>query len=276
MRMRSFFEERAVDLVLLVLGVVIVGPFIWMALSSLKTAQEIAAQPLVWLPHIPQWANFSYAISKLNFGQLFVNSLLVSTVNATAVVLTSALSGYALAKFAFPGRGLIFMLALSTMMVPFFIKLIPVYYIVKTLGWVNSYLGLMVPHFVTGFGIFLMRQAAISVPDSLLDAARIDGCSEFRIFWQIVLPLVKPSLATLAVFSFMYHWDDFLWPMIIISKENLMTIPIGLNRLWNPSSIIDYNLMMAGATLAVIPVLIAFIVAQKYFVRGVMMSGIKG
>ena len=186
-------------------------------------------------------------------------------------------AAWALAKFQFPGREVLFLLVLATIMIPFFVFLIPVFYIVSQLDWVDTYQGLIVPNLVTAFGIFLMRQYMLSLPDELLDAARIDGASEFAIYWRIVLPLVGPALGALAILAFVYHWNAFLWPLVIIRSGDLATIPIGLNSLRVYASQPEViNLQMAGATVAIVPVLVVFAVLQRWFVQGIALTGLKG
>src|SRR5439155_195464 len=197
--------------------------------------------------------------------------------SAMAVMLTSTLASYGFAKFHFPCLDILFMLVLATMMIPFFVVLIPIFFLVRQLGWMDSYLGLIVPNIVTAFGIFLMRQYMLTLPDELLDAARIDGASELAIYWRIALPLAGPALGALAILAFVYHWNSFLWPLVVIRSRELATIPIGLNSLRVYASSPEViNLQMAGAALAIIPVVAVFAVLQRHFVRGIALTGIKG
>lgn len=252
-------------------------PFIWMIIASLMTSREIQARPLVWLPASPQLGNYARLGTAIPLGRMYLNSLLVTIVTTLGILFTSSLTGYGFAKFRFPGRDLLFLLVLATMMIPFFVVLIPVFYIVKQLGWVDSYLGLIMPNIVTAFGIFLMRQFMLGLPDELLDAARIDGASELRIYWRIVLPLAGPALGALAILAFVYQWNSFLWPLVIIRSPRLATIPIGLNSLRVYASNADViNLQMAGATLGIVPVILVFALLQRYFVQGIALTGIKG
>ncbi|MCL6446302.1 MAG: carbohydrate ABC transporter permease [Alicyclobacillus sp.] len=193
------------------------------------------------------------------------------------ILITSSMAGFALAKYRFRGREFIFFSMLSTMMVPFFVLMIPLYYMMKEFGWLNSYWGLILPNIVTAFGIFLMRQFTFGVPTELLQAARIDGASEWWIYLRVVLPLTKPALAALGIFAFVYQWDSFLWPLLVVQSKSLWTVPLGVNSLRTfINAQQNMNLVMTGATLAVVPSLLVFLFLQKYFVKGITLSGFKG
>jgi multiple sugar transport system permease protein len=267
----------ALYLITAVGAVIMLLPFYWMVASSLMTLPEIVARPPVWFPRVPQLHNYADLAAALPIDRIYINSLIV-TISVTSLVLfTSSLTGFGFAKYHFPGRDTLFLLVLATMMIPFFLLLIPVFFIVKVLGWVDTYLGLIVPNAVTAYGIFLMRQFILGVPDELLDAARIDGSSEFGLYWRIVLPLSGPALAALTILAFLYHWNAFLWPLVVIRSQDLWTIPIGLNNLRLYASSTDtLDLQMAGATIAVVPVLVVFVALQRYFIQGITLSGLKG
>jgi len=263
--------------VLVVGAVLMLLPFEWMVVASLMAPNEIMARPLVWLPASLQFQNYARLAEAIPLGRMYLNSLIVTTAITVGILVSSSLAGYGFAKFEFPGRDVLFLLVLATIMIPFFVFLIPVFYLVSQLDWVDTYQGLIVPHIVTAFGIFLMRQYMLSLPDELLDAARIDGASEFAIYWRIVLPLVGPALGALAILAFVYQWNAFLWPLVIIRSGDLATIPIGLNSLRVYASQPEViNLQMAGATAAIIPVLAVFAVFQRWFVQGIAMTGLKG
>ena len=252
-------------------------PFAWMIVSSFMSAAEIMARPLRWLPAELQLRNYEAPAAAIPLGNMYANSLIVTISITVGVLLTSSLAGYGFAKFHFPGRDILFVLVLATMMIPFFVVLIPIFFLVRQLGWMDSYLGLIVPNIVTAFGIFLMRQYMLTLPDELLDAARIDGASELAIYWRIALPLAGPALGALAILAFVYHWNSFLWPLVVIRSRELATIPIGLNSLRVYASSPEViNLQMAGAALAIIPVVAVFAVLQRHFVRGIALTGIKG
>jgi multiple sugar transport system permease protein len=262
----------------LVLGAVLMLlPFVWMVIASLMAPTEIMARPLVWFPARPRFENYATLSQAISLGRMYLNSLIVASLTTIGILFTSSLAGYGFAKFQFPGRDILFVLVLATMMIPFFVVLVPVFYIVRQLGWVDSYAGLIIPNIVTAFGIFLMRQFMLGLPDELLDAARIDGASEWRIYWRIVLPLAAPALGALAILGFVYQWNSFLWPLVVIRSSALETIPLGLNSLRvYASSPQVINIQMAGATLAVLPVIAVFALLQRYFVQGIALSGMKG
>jgi multiple sugar transport system permease protein len=258
-------------------GLFMLLPFAWMIVSSFMSAAEIMTRPLRWLPAEIQFRNYEALSKAIPIGNMYANSMIVTLSITLGVLLTSSLAGYGFAKFRFPGRDIMFVLVLATMMVPFFVVLIPIFFLVRQLGWMDSYLGLIVPNVVTAFGIFLMRQYMLSLPDELLDAARIDGASELGIYWRIALPLAGPALGALAILAFVYHWNSFLWPLVVIRSRELATIPIGLNSLRVYASSPEViNLQMAGAALAIIPVVAVFAVLQRHFVRGIALTGIKG
>jgi ABC-type glycerol-3-phosphate transport system permease component len=193
------------------------------------------------------------------------------------ILFTSSLAGFAFAKYQFPGRDVLFSMILATMMIPFFVILIPVFYVVKQFGWTNNYAGLIMPGLVSAYGIFMMRQFILTLPDELLDAARIDGANEFRIYWQIILPLTGPALATLGVFNMISVWNSFLWPLLIAQSPDLYTVPLALNSLRTYGMEAQVlNLQMAGTVASVIPTLIVFVFLQRYFTQGIALTGLKG
>ena len=276
-RYATYAKQTVICGVLAVFGFFMAFPFIWMVLSSVKTAEEIIAVPIVWTPQEPQWPNYANIWSVIPLVRLYANSLITTVLITLGILVTSSMAGFALAKYRFRGRDTLFLLMLATMMIPFFVLFIPLFFLVKEFGWTNSYAGLVVPNIVTAFGIFLMRQFCLGIPDELLQAARIDGASEGRIYVQIILPLQKHALAALGIFAFVYHWDSFLWPLVVVTDADLNTLPLGLNTLRNAySSQANMNMLMTGSTLAVVPSLIVFTALQKYFVRGITMTGMKG
>jgi multiple sugar transport system permease protein len=258
-------------------ALIMVAPFVWMINASLMTSGEIQAQPPVWLPAAPQIENFPRLFDAVPLGRMYLNSLIITLGTVIGVLFTSSIAGFGFAKYRFPGRELFFYLILATLMIPFFITLIPVFYIVRQLGWINSFQGVIIPGIFSAYGIFLMRQFMLSIPDELLDAARIDGASEPLIYWRIVLPLIQPALATLGAFTFIGSWNSFLWPLLVLNDRDLMTVPLGLNTLRTfAAEARNLNLLMAGTMLSVIPTLILFIFLQRYFIRGIALTGIKG
>ena len=262
-------------LILVVGAFIMVFPFIWMIIASLMTAGEIQLRPPVWLPAEPQFHNYTDLPQKIPIARLYFNSLFTSALIVFGVLLSSSLAGFAFAKYRFPGREFLFYLILATMMIPFFVTLIPVFFIVRQLGWIDTYQGLVVPGLTSAYGIFLMRQFIITLPDELIDAARIDGASELRIFWRIIVPLVKPALATLGTFAFIGAWNNFLWPLLVLNSRELMTLPLGINSMKSLYAD-NTNLLMAGTAVAVIPMLVVFIFLQRYFIQGIALTGLKG
>ena len=252
-------------------------PFVWMILSSLMSAREVMARPITWFPSALRFGNYSALADAIPLGRMYLNSTVVTVAVTLGILLTSSLAGYGFAKFRFPGRDLLFVLVLTTLMIPFFVVVIPVFYIVSKLGWVDTYPGLIVPNLVTAFGVFLMRQYMLSLPDEVLDAARVDGESELGIYWRHVLPLSTPALGALGILAFVFHWNNFLWPLVVARSEEMWTIPVGLNslRLYASSPEV-INLQMAGAALAIVPVVAVFLLLQRYFVQGIALTGMKG
>lgn len=258
-------------------ALIMLAPFAWMVSASLMAPPEIVARPPVWLPHNPQWRNYWDVAQVIPMVRMYANSLLVTTTTVIGLLLISSLAGYAFAKFEFPGREPLFLLTLGTMMIPFFVTLIPVYFVVKQLGWLDSYAGLVVPGMISAYGIFLMRQFMLELPNELIDAARIDGAHEFAIYYRIILPLSLPALATLGTFTFINVWNAFLWPLLVITSRELFTIPLGLNSLrLYAGEARNLNLLMAGASLAIVPVLLLFVLMQRFFIRGIALTGLKG
>lgn len=252
-------------------------PFVWMIVSSFMTSQEILARPLTWFPSEPSFDAYRGLRDAIPLGRMYLNSIIVTTLTTIGILLTSSLAGYGFAKFNFPGRNVLFLIVLATMMIPFFVVMIPVFWMISKFDWINSYPGLIVPNIATAFGIFLMRQYMLSLPDEVLDAARVDGASELEIYWRIVLPLSTPVIGALTILAFVYQWNSFLWPLVVARSDTMWTVPVGLNSLRvYASSAQVINMQMAGATLAIVPVIIVFLALQRYFVRGIALTGMKG
>lgn len=258
-------------------AIIMILPFFWMISSSFMTSQEILARPVVWFPAKLRLDAYRSLSSAIPLGRMYLNSTIVTSLTAIGILLTSSLAGYGFAKFQFPGRDTLFLLVLATMMIPFFVVMIPIFYLISKFHWINSYQGLIVPNIVTAFGIFLMRQYMLSLPDEVLDAARVDGASEFQIYWRIVIPLSTPVIGALGILAVVYQWNTFLWPLIVARDANMWTIPVGLNSLQVYASNADViNMQMAGAALAIVPVIVVFLLLQRYFVRGIALTGMKG
>jgi multiple sugar transport system permease protein len=259
---------------MITLAVIYMIPLIWMLLTSLKTNKELSLLPIRMLPAAPQWVNYKTVFSVVPFANAFKTSLLATLGTVVLVVITSSMGGYSFAKLEYPGRDAIFNCMLATMMVPFFLLAIPLFYIFRILGLINSIPGLILPMGVSAFGTFLMRQNIMAIPTDLVHAARIDGCSEGRIFWQIILPLAKGAIGTLIIFSFIQAWDEFMWALMIAQKPDIWTLPLVLRKLEMADQKM-YHLQMAGATMAVIPTIIVFAFAQKQIIQSVALSGLK-
>ncbi|SIO00752.1 carbohydrate ABC transporter permease [Agromyces cerinus] len=252
-------------------------PFVWMVLGSFKSNAELLARPITWWPQAPTLDNFKAWLFEFDILRPFLNSVIVALVTVFATLLLSSMVGWALAKMNFPGKKAITVVVLATLFVPGIVMLIPQFVLVANLGMVNTYWGLILPGMVGAFGVFLMRQFMLEIPDALLDAARIDGAGDFRIFFQIVLPLCRAPLATLAIFTFMGSWNGFVWPLIIAQDDSMYTLPVSL-ALFSAESGghgTDFGLQMAGSFLIVIPVLVLFVAMQRHFIQGITMTGIK-
>ncbi len=249
-------------------------PYFWMVSSSLKTGAEVFELPIHWIPQETQWENYPNALSRGAFGIYFFNSTIVALAVMAGNLLFCSLAGYGLAKFRFPYRGLCFRFILSTLMLPLEIVLVPTFLVVREFGLVNTYGGLIAPLAVDAFGVFLMRQYIKDLPDSLIEAARMDGCSEFGIFWRIILPNCKPALGAMALLTFRDNWDQFLWPFIVASNDALKTFPLGLAQMEGIDSA-AYHEIMAVAVIGMIPAAFIFLFFQRAFVRGITLSGLK-
>jgi multiple sugar transport system permease protein len=277
MKIAAFFRPVVIYGILALGAFMMLLPFAWMLSSSFMSAREVIARPLTWIPSALRFENYGALSNAIPLGRMYLNSLIVTTLTTFGILLSSSLAGYGFAKFQFPGRDFLFLLVLATMMIPFFVVLLPIFYMVSQLGWINTYQGLIVPNIVTGFGIFLMRQYMLSLPDEVLDAARIDGASEFEIYWRIALPLSTPVIGALGILAFVHQWNNFLWPLVVARSSDMWTVPVGLNSLRvYASSAKVINLQMAGAALAIVPVMVVFLLLQRYFVRGIALTGLKG
>lgn len=267
---------RALLYVLLAIGgLAMLFPFAWMVSTSLKPDVAVFQTPPQLIPKPFQPSNYSTVVDIFPVWRFLINSVLVAVVSTTLQVGTSAMAAYAFARIKFRGSGALFMVYLTTLMVPFQVTIVPLFVEMKYLHFVNSYPGLIVPSIASAYGTFLLRQAFLSLPAELEEAAFVDGASHWTVFTRIALPLVRPSLATFAVLSFIASWNSFLWPLVIISSQNLMTLPVGLSNLQG-EHLTAWNLVMAGATISVLPILLVYLVAQKQIVRGFVLSGVKG
>ncbi|GAB3331813.1 carbohydrate ABC transporter permease [Micromonospora halotolerans] len=267
---------KTVLYVVLVLGLLAVaGPFVWMALSSLKPEREIRDVPPTWWPETVTLDNFRGLFSRLDFPLYFFNSALVATLVMVGNLLFCSLVGYALAKLRYPGKRALFLAVLGMLMVPGMVTFVPQFVLVSNMGLTNTYAGLILPFLVGPFGVFLMRQFLQSIPDELIEAARVDGAGEFRIFWRVVLPLCRPALATLGILTFLASWNNFLWPLVVATTEDKYTLPVALALYSVGENERNYGLLLAGAVVVVLPVLLVFLLLQRHFLRGIATTGIK-
>jgi len=261
----------------LVIGLVLmVGPFLWMVASSIKTSAELHHVPPTWIPQSFTLDNYSTIFTKLNFPQYFINSVIVSAFVVGSNLLFCSMIGYALAKLRFRGKNAIFLLVLATLMVPQTVYLVPLFVLMSNLGLVNSYPGLILPFAAQALGVFLMRQFILSLPDELLEAARMDGAGEFTIFRRVVLPLLGAPLATLGILIFLGSWNNFLWPLIIATSDQMYTLPVAVGTFAIGQNAIDYGLLMAGSVVLIAPVLTIFLLLQRFVQQGIATTGLKG
>jgi multiple sugar transport system permease protein len=251
------------------------APLLMMLLTSFKTPAEALRMPPVIFPAQPTLDAYRTVLTRAPFLTWFRNSVIVA-VSVTALILfSSSLGGYIFAKFSFPGKNVLFTLLLATLMVPFPVILVPIYLIVNQLGLLNSLLALIAPSMVSAFGIFLMRQFVAAIPNDLIDAARLDGASEWTIYWQLIRPQLGPAMATLGIFTFMSSWNDYLWPLIAINDQDKMTLPLAL-AFFNTAHSTRYDLVMAASVLVILPIIVVFLFFQRHFINAMVLSGVKG
>lgn len=277
--MNRYQVQRGVGAVLLhlfVFGLALwtCSPFLWMVSASLMKAGEASHFPPPLLPESPTTEHYTSLLSRLNLARHFLNSTILATGVSAISLLVNSMAGFAFAKFRFRGKRTIFSLLLATMIVPAQITMLPVFLLLKHLHLLNTYFGIILPGMASAFGIFLVRQYLENVPDSLLEAARMDGASDWRIYWTVVLPLAKPVLGTLTLFTFVGTWNDFLWPLIVMTREEMYTLPVALANLMGEHAP-DLELMMAGAVVTVAPVVVLFLALQRYYLRGILVGGLR-
>ncbi len=259
---------------LIVFGIVMVVPFLWMFSASFKPLAEVIRVPPTWIPENVTLTNYQVVWIEFRFFRYFANSVIVAMVTVLFVLTTSSMAGYALAKFDFGGKDVIFILILSSLMVPFQTRLIPLYQLTTGLGLADTLAGVIFPWIVDAFGIYLMRQFIMSIPSDLIEAARIDGAGELRIFLQIVIPLVRPALSALAILTLVVNWEEFLWPLVITSSDASRTLPVGLQSFAEQYAA-NTHWQMAGASIAILPLIVVFLIFQRHFIRGIAMTGLK-
>lgn len=263
------------NVILLVMGVITVYPFVWMLLSSFKQNQEIMALDQKLLPEQFTIQNYINMNDRFDFMRFFFNSVLVTIVVTVIVIYTSTICGFVLSKYKFRGRKILFGFILSTMMIPWCVTIIPKYTMIQSFGWLDSYKALIIPAMFSGFGIFMMKQHISKIPDEVIEAARIDGANEFRIFHQIIFPMSKNGIASIAIFQFLWTWEDYLWPYLVINTKEKQLLAVGL-KMFNGQYSTDYGALFAATAVSIIPVLIIYLFFQKQFIAGIASSAVKG
>ena len=261
-------------LVIILVSLTMVLPFVWMLSASLKAETEIFGFPIKWIPETFQWDNYTKVWTTVPFGLYYLNTLKIAVITTVLVVINSSLAGYAFAKIKFPESNRLFFIYIATMMIPYQVMMIPQFMLMNQLGLVNTHWALIILGTFNPFGVFLFRQFFLSIPDELLEAARIDGLSEFGIYWKIIMPLSKPAIATLVIFSFMHAWNDFLGPLIYLTSDRLYTLQLGIQHFITEYNT-EYSLLMAAAVSAIVPTIIVYFLAQDHFIKGVANTGIK-
>lgn len=261
-------------LFLTVTGFITIAPFFWMISASLMTDGQASVYPPRFFPEQIIYDQYNILFTRLNVATNFMNSLVLSLIVTLVSLFFNSMAGFAFAKYRFAGRDKLFKLLLSSMIIPAQVTMLPLFLMLKSFGLINTYMAIVIPGLANIFGIFLIRQYAMSIPDSLIEAARIDGATDFQIYFKIILPLAKPILVTLAIFTFMGVWNDFLWPLIALTDNSMYTLPVALANLMGEHTK-DPELMMAGSVITIIPVIIVFLALQRYYIKGIMMGSIK-
>ncbi|WP_226037443.1 carbohydrate ABC transporter permease [Aquibacillus saliphilus] len=260
--------------ILLIIGsVVMIFPFVWMLSTSFKAPMDIFNLSI--FPESPTLANYIQIIEESMFIKWFLNSIIIALITTISVLFFDTLVGYIIAKFSFVGRTVLFILILSTLMVPTEMLIIPWYMMSSDFGWADTYWGVLFPGLMTGFGVFLMRQFMEKIPEDLLNAARIDGMNEYAIFFKIAVPQVWPAISALGIFTFLSNWNAFLWPLIVIESASLRTLPVGLSFFSSGEAESKWHLIMTGATISVIPLILVFILLQRHIIKGITLTGMK-
>ena len=276
MQQRRLTELLGSYLVLLAGAGILLIPLFWMVSTSLKPLDEVYVYPILWIPSKIVWQNYLDVFKNVPFGRYLLNSVEISLFAIVGNLLGSSLAAFSFARLRYPGKNFLFLIMLSTMMVPAWVTMIPHFILFKWLGWLDTYLPILVPaYFAVPFYTFLLRQFFLGIPIDLEDAARIDGCSSFGIYWRIFLPLAKPALATVAIFSFFYYWNDLLYPLIYLQSQDKFPVPMGIAT-FRGEQYANFALMMAASTMALAPLLIVFFLAQRLFIQGVVITGVKG
>ncbi|HMN29480.1 MAG TPA: carbohydrate ABC transporter permease [Caldilineaceae bacterium] len=261
-------------LALAVGGLLFLYPFLWMLATSLKPEIEVYSAPLSLLPGEWKWSNYREAFELVPFGRFYLNTVIMTICRVIGQMALASMAAYAFARLRFPGRSALFVLVLAVMMVPSIVTMIPRFILLMTLGWLDTFYGLIIPGLADAFGIFLLRQFFLTLPQELLDAAAMDGCNPFQSFWRIALPLARPALAAYGFLVILWTWNDFLWPLVVVTSTDMMTISLGIQLFQNQYSK-NITLMMAAASISILPMMVLFLLAQRYIIQGITMSGLK-
>jgi alpha-1,4-digalacturonate transport system permease protein len=259
----------------IVTAIVFILPVIWVVLSSFKPAGELFVFPPTLLPTEPTFENYKIAINTGNFGQYTLNTLFVAVTSMVLALITNSMAAFALAKFKFVGRDMLFLITLATLMIPLQVIMVPIFLVLRNIGLTDSLWGIIIPSAASPTGVFLLRQYMMSIPDEILEAARIDGASDWTIYWRIILPLSLPALATLAIFSFTWRWNDFIWSFIVLSSESKSTLQLALARLTGQAGI-EWSTLLASTVITMLPILIVFLLLQRYFLSNATAGSVKG
>lgn len=288
-QLKEFYGNGIIYLSLIIGAGLILIPFLWMLSTSVTPALDVFSWPPKLIPSQLKFSNYVEAVKVTDFFRYFLNSLFVTSTTTIIAVFINSLAGYSLAKLRFPGRKIIFLFILGTIMIPPQVTMIPVFIMFRNFpllggnnilgqggtGLIDTYAALILPGLASTFGVYLMREFFKSIPSELIDAARVDGASEFRIYWNVVLPLAKPALATVTLYTFTFVWNEFLWPLILTSSADMRTVQLGLSA-YKGQYFTDWHLLMAATTISSLPVLLVYFIGQKQFIKGIAMTGIKG
>jgi len=273
---KQTITKMGLYLIMAVIVIVMVVPFVWMLSTSLKSQEYILQTTPQLIPDPVTAESYVQLAERIEIFRIFFNSAFVAVMTTLGQILVSAMAAFAFARMEWRGRDTVFLLYLATMMVPAVVLVIPQFILVRSLGWINTYAGLIVPTLFSAFGTFLLRQSFLSLPKDFEEAAFVDGANRFTIFWRIILPLSQPALATLAIFSFMGSWNAYLWPLFAARRPEVMTLPVALGVLQSgPRALTEWNIVMAGAVVTVIPILLVYLLAQRWFVGGITAGGLK-
>ncbi|MBN2600439.1 MAG: carbohydrate ABC transporter permease [Candidatus Marinimicrobia bacterium] len=274
MKYNKPYQKYGLYLLMFLTVIITLAPFIWMLLASIMPEGGANQFPPRFFPKTSTWEHYQRLFQQMNIVRYFFNSIIVAVSVTFISLLFNSMAGYAFAKYRFPGKNKLFKLLLSAMVIPAQVTMLPLFLMLNRMGLVNTYWGIIIPGMASIYGIFLIRQYIMSIPDSLIEAARIDGASDLYIYLRLILPLAKPILVTLALFTFMGSWNDFLWPLIVMTGDSMYTLPVALANLMGEHAQ-DTELMMAGAVITILPVLIVFLAMQKYYIHGIMLGSVK-